>query len=286
MKRFLRTLFVAAFVVLLGHHRPAYGQPSPPPGISRFGAVTPGDCVQWHSNTQIADSGGACGGGGGSVSITAADASVVVTPSPLTGTGTVKVNIASNTDGNCVQWGTGKQLMAAAAPCGSGGGGTAPTQITISSTGIVTNYATVFPSTSATVFTVGKRLFVRCVTLRPTTGDFVACGIVRSDGLAGYLLSWQTDGHVILKRMDNGSSATIATATTAAGNGAGYLVLEFTVVPDNAHSGNFIFGHAVGVAETFNADTTYNLTSGTWFIAVGAAAFADVGEASFTVDAN
>jgi hypothetical protein len=57
MMRLLSALAALFFAAVA----PAHGQPSNP-GIQRFGAVTPGNCVEWLNNFQVQDAGFACSG--------------------------------------------------------------------------------------------------------------------------------------------------------------------------------------------------------------------------------
>lgn len=58
--RFALALLVAAFPFIAQAQVPGSG-------VSSFGAITPGNCVEWKASGVVMDSGAACGGGGGGI---------------------------------------------------------------------------------------------------------------------------------------------------------------------------------------------------------------------------
>lgn len=222
--------------------------------------------------------------GSSGVSITTPGGFLTVTPSPGTGVMTIVADVpAAPVVGNLAVWKAASGLIDGG-PVPSGGGGM--TALTANPVANPASYYTMFPATVAQVLTAGQRLFVRAVVLRPTAADAVVLGIARSDGHAGYFMSWQADGHVLIVRQNNGSTTTIATLTVAAIPVAGYFVFEFTIVPNNGANGNNIYVNFVGEGQTFQFDPTYDVTAGTWFVVAGAPVVANVIDFAYSTKAN
>ena len=114
----------------------------------------------------------------------------------------------------------------------------------------------------------------------PPSAPLAQIGVVRSDGSAAYVLALQgVDGNIVIYKVVGGSySAVVATGTS---NGP---VNQWTPFQFNLYvSGSSlnVLGGGVFSSPIESRDSTFDLTSGTWYFCAFSDSLADAGSATY-----
>ena len=162
------------------------------------------------------------------------------------------------------------------APTGGGGGGQT---ITWTSNTIGTFAGIFYRAANPIGLLTGSCFRLRGLLKRAgTTSGCV--GIINAAGTSGYYVAAQHDGNLVSYRL-NSTSATALKASgsaTTSGN-LGYCCVDIWLSVDKA-DGNNIAGAFHGYGLPPVSDTTYDLTSGTWYLAAMSTNLANCGTAS------
>ena len=252
-------------VLLLAWVAIAQAQPAPAPGVTRYGSVASGDCVEWQSATQIKDAGSACGsGGGGGVTSIVAGSNVTISPSG--GTGNVTINA-------------------------TGGGSSVIVPLTLNSSNSISTAVyslTCYYGTPALpAITSGQRIRISG-TLQRSSGQWLGLMLVQQSTGVGYRLQWQNDNNISLVK--TGASSETNLGSSGGSTWPFYPAMNnfnLVVTADSTNGNNITASIEDGYSFTSYQDSGgLNLTSGTWYacvIPIDGATFSNIQSLSYSV---
>ena len=157
--------------------------------------------------------------------------------------------------------------------------GLSGTAIPWTTTTIVTSTTTFFTTGQPIALSAGLNITVKG-TIFVTSGTGAQIGVVRSDGSAAYVLAMQgVDGNIVIYKVVAGSYSAVVAKNTSNGPVNQWTPFQFNLYVSGSSLN--VLGGGVFSTPLESRDSTFDLTSGTWYFCAFSDSLADAGSATY-----
>ena len=157
--------------------------------------------------------------------------------------------------------------------------GLSGTAINWTTTTIVTSTTTFFTTGQPIALSAGLNITVKGTIFVPSASG-AQIGVVRSDGSAAYVLNIQgVDGDIVIYKVVAGSYSAVVAKNTTNGPVNQWTPFQFNLYVSGSSLN--VLGGGVFSTPLESRDSTFDLTSGTWYFCAVSDSLADAGSATY-----